>query len=111
MKTTFREEDNNFVMEFEGRLDTVASLKTAEEMEVLYNSKGHDIILDLSKLEYISSSGLRLFLNLVKETRPNGRLCRWCQRAYPPGICHDRLYENFRVQINRLHDKRRKRGT
>ena len=41
-------------------------------MEVLYNSKGHDIILDLSKLEYISSSGLRLFLNLVKETRPNG---------------------------------------
>ena len=72
MKTTFREEDNNFVMEFEGRLDTVASLKTAEEMKVLYNSKGHDIILDLSKLEYISSSGLRLFLNLVKETRPNG---------------------------------------
>ena len=51
---------------------TEYSFKTAEEMEVLYNSKGHDIILDLSKLEYISSSGLRLFLNLVKETRPNG---------------------------------------
>ena len=72
MKTTFREEDNNFVMEFEGRLDTVASLKTAEEMEVLYNSKGHDIILDLSKLEYISSSGLRLFLGLRKETVVKG---------------------------------------
>ena len=74
MKTTFREEDNNFVMEFEGRLDTVASLKTAEEMEVLYNSKGHDIILDLSKLEYISSAGLRVLLAAQKTMMKQGSM-------------------------------------
>ena len=57
MKTTFKEENNDFVMYFEGRLDTAA---------------GHDIILDCSQLEYISSSGLRIFLAILKNAKPKG---------------------------------------
>ena len=76
MKTTFSEEANNLVMAFEGRLDTAASAQTEKEMQVLYNCDGRDIVLDCDKLEYISSSGLRLFLGLLKVAKPKGsRVC------------------------------------
>lgn len=72
MKTTFEEKDGNYVMHFEGRLDTAASVQTEQEMKVLHNCEGHDIILDCEKLEYISSSGLRLFLALLKVAKSKG---------------------------------------
>jgi anti-sigma B factor antagonist len=72
MKTTFREENQNYVMTFEGRLDTLASLQVAKDMEVLYDCEDHDIILDCTALEYISSSGLRLFLDLLKKATVKG---------------------------------------
>lgn len=72
MKTTFKEEENNFVMYFEGRLDTAASAQVEEEMKPLYDCMGHDVFLDCTKLEYISSSGLRLFLGLLKAAKPKG---------------------------------------
>ena len=60
MKTTFKEENNQLVMAFFGRLDTAAAVQTEKEMQVLYNCDGRDIVLDCDKLEYISSSGLKL---------------------------------------------------
>ncbi|MBQ8657308.1 MAG: STAS domain-containing protein [Prevotella sp.] len=66
MKTTFREENGKFIATLEGRLDTAASEQTGKDLEPLYDCTGHDIIIDCSKLEYISSSGLRLLLNLRK---------------------------------------------
>ncbi len=66
MKTTFKEENNNFVMVFEGRLDTPSSAQVGRDMRVLYDCEGHDIILDCNALEYITSSGMRLFLELLK---------------------------------------------
>ena len=72
MKTTFEEKDGKYVMHFEGRLDTAASVQTEQEMKVLHNCEGHDIILDCAQLEYISSSGLRLFLALLKVAKAKG---------------------------------------
>ncbi len=72
MKTTFKEENNNFVMYFEGRLDTAAAPQVEQEMKPLHDCTGHDVILDCTQLEYISSSGLRLFLSLLKEAKPKG---------------------------------------
>ena len=46
MKTSFEEKDGKYVMHFEGRLDTAASVQTEQEMKVLHNCEGHDIILD-----------------------------------------------------------------
>ncbi|MBO4482888.1 MAG: STAS domain-containing protein [Prevotella sp.] len=72
MKTTFKEENNDFVMYFEGRLDTAAAPQVEQEIQPLYDCTGHDIILDCTRLEYISSSGLRLFLGLLKGAKPKG---------------------------------------
>ena len=72
MKTTFKEESGNYVMYLEGRLDTAAAPQVEQEMQVLYDCTGHDIILDCTNLEYISSSGLRIFLALLKAAKPKG---------------------------------------
>lgn len=59
-------------MEFEGRLDTAAAPQTEKDVEVLNDCMGHDIVLDCTKLEYISSSGLRIFLGILKNAKPKG---------------------------------------
>ena len=72
MKSTFKEENNQFVMYFEGRLDTAAAPQTERDVQPLNDCGGHDIILDCTKLEYISSSGLRIFLAILKNAKPKG---------------------------------------
>ena len=56
----------------EGRLDTAASPETEKAMQPLYDCENQDIVIDCAKLEYISSSGLRIFLSVLKNTKPKG---------------------------------------
>lgn len=67
MKTTIVENGNQWVASFSGRLDTAASVQTAEEVKPLLELSHKEIILDCTELEYISSSGLRIFLSIRKE--------------------------------------------
>lgn len=55
-----------------GRLDTAASAQFARDMQPLMDNAGKHIVLDCKDLEFISSSGLRLFLSLRKETIAKG---------------------------------------
>ena len=72
MKTTIKEENGASVAVFEGRLDTAAATQTEKDLQPLNDCEGHDIILDCTALEYISSSGLRLFLSVLKNAKPKG---------------------------------------
>jgi anti-sigma B factor antagonist len=56
----------------DGRLDTPAAIKAQQDMAPLMENADKEITLDCTKLEYISSSGLRLFLALRKETAAKG---------------------------------------
>lgn len=56
----------------EGRLDTASSQQFSIDMQPLLEGADKHIILDCSKLEFISSSGLRLFLTLRKATIAKG---------------------------------------
>lgn len=67
MKTTIVENGNQWVASFSGRLDTAASVQTAEDVKPLMQLSHKEIILDCTELEYISSSGLRIFLSIRKE--------------------------------------------
>lgn len=51
-----------------GRLDTAASQQFAADMQPLMDNADKHIILDCQNLEFVSSSGLRLFLSLRKAT-------------------------------------------
>lgn len=72
MKTTILEKDGELIAVFEGRLDTAAAAETEQALKPLYDCTGHNIVFDCNNLEYISSSGLRLFLSVLKNAKPKG---------------------------------------
>lgn len=72
MNTSIKEQNGEVLVLFSGRLDTAAAAQTEADLKPLYNSENKTIVLDLSQLEYISSSGLRIFLSLLKATKAKG---------------------------------------
>ena len=66
------EENNGLRATFEGRLDTPAAVKAQQEISPLLENADKTIILDCTNLDYISSSGLRLFLTVRKEASAKG---------------------------------------
>ena len=72
MKTEIVENGNQVIAKFSGRLDTPAAVQTAEDVKPLLAVENKEIILDCTALEYISSSGLRIFLSIRKEAATHG---------------------------------------
>lgn len=72
MVIEIKEHDGGLKAIFSGRLDTPAAVKAQQEIAPLIENADKQIILDCSALEYISSSGLRLFLTIRKETSAKG---------------------------------------
>lgn len=72
MTIQIKQNGNQLIAYFIGRLDTAASIETAEAVKPLLEATKVEIILDCSELEYISSSGLRIFLSIRKEAAANG---------------------------------------
>jgi len=56
----------------QGRLDTAAAPQFNNDIAPLLEQADKQIVLDCTALEFISSSGLRLFLNLRKATMAKG---------------------------------------
>ncbi len=72
MKTEITANGNQLIAKFSGRLDTAASVQTSEDVKPLLEAANAEIILDCTDLEYISSSGLRIFLGIRKEAAAHG---------------------------------------
>ena len=76
MKTTIETSEGKVLVTLEGKLDSIVSEEVGEQFEPLYDVENTEITLDCTKLEYIASSGLRLFLGLLKVAKPKGsRVC------------------------------------
>lgn len=56
----------------DGRLDTATAVQFAKDIEPLMEKAHMHVVLDCTNLQYISSSGLRLFLSLKKATMAKG---------------------------------------
>jgi anti-anti-sigma factor len=72
MTTTIQTSGNQIIAVFDGRLDTAAAISAAEAVKPLQEAENKEIILDCTKLEYISSSGLRIFLSIRKVAATHG---------------------------------------
>lgn len=72
MKTTIQENEKEIVAVLSGELDTVAAPEFETAMRPVLESKGRDIVIDCTELEYIASSGLRILLNILKNARATG---------------------------------------
>jgi anti-sigma B factor antagonist len=72
MTTEIKENGNQLIALFSGRLDTAAAVQTAEDVKPLLEAQNKEIILECEALDYISSSGLRIFLSIRKEAAAHG---------------------------------------
>ena len=73
MEATIRKDnDKKVTLILDGRLDTSVTTQTEQEVEPLYEFKDCEIVIDCSRLNYISSSGLRILLSIYKFTRRTG---------------------------------------
>ena len=83
MNINITEEGNTITAAFDGRLDTVAAQQIAETIEPLMQHADQNILLDCEKMPFISSSGLRIFLNIRKEVAAKGG------KMYLKNVCPD----------------------
>jgi anti-sigma B factor antagonist len=67
-----KEQTDKMYASVSGRLDTPAAVKAQQEIVPLLENAEKEITLDCAQLEYISSSGLRLFLTIRKEAAAKG---------------------------------------
>lgn len=72
MTITVQEIDGKLVATLCGELDTAAAPAAELALQPLLESGGKEIIIDCTQLEYIASSGLRLFLGILKQAREVG---------------------------------------
>jgi anti-anti-sigma factor len=72
MTTRIEEIDGKLVATLICELDTAAASETEKALQPLLDSKGKDIVIDCTELEYIASSGLRLLLGILKQAQEVG---------------------------------------
>lgn len=66
------EVEGRLVAALSGDLDNVASSQAEKGLAPVFERTDCDVVLDCTELNYISSSGLRILLNVFKHTRANG---------------------------------------
>lgn len=69
LNITINEQDGRLVAALNGDLDNVASSQAEKDLAPLFERVDCDIVFDCRELNYISSSGLRILLNVFKHTR------------------------------------------
>lgn len=73
MITKIEENDGIMTVYLEGRMDTSVSEAVEKEVKPVYETECMEIVIDCTQLEYIASSGLRLFLNMLLDTQQQGK--------------------------------------
>jgi anti-anti-sigma factor len=70
MEATIRKEDDHRItLILDGYLDTSVTQQTEKDVEPLFEFSNCEIVIDCSRLEYISSSGLRLLMAINQRCR------------------------------------------
>lgn len=72
MNITISEQEGKLVVALVGDLDNAASSQAERSLAPVFERKDCDVIIDCKELNYISSSGLRIILNIYKHMRSNG---------------------------------------
>ena len=72
MNITIETSEGKALVRLDGILDSYIAEEMGDKFESLHDLEDTEITLDCTKLEYIASSGLRLFLLLLRNTKPNG---------------------------------------
>lgn len=69
MKIAHQEKEGIICFQIEGRLDANSAPEAETQVKGALSQGGQRLLFDLSKMDYISSAGLRVILMAVKELR------------------------------------------
>ena len=72
MDITINQVEDRLVAALVGDLDNAASTQAKRGLEPVFERTDCDVVIDCTELNYISSSGLRIILDVFKHTRSNG---------------------------------------
>lgn len=72
METLIEKQQDATIVRFIGRMDTPSAQEAAKKLDILQEAASGTVVLDCKDLEYISSSGLRIFLTLRKAAAAKG---------------------------------------
>jgi len=78
MEITTRDVNEVKVVQIEGELDTGSSPDAQNQLDQLRGQGVKKILLDLTKLDFISSAGLRVLLATAQELKEDGGDLRVC---------------------------------
>lgn len=79
MKIETRDQNDIKVIYLEGEMDTITSPEVLNELDTLRNSGVKKMLLNLEKLDFISSAGLRVLLATTQQLKTAGGDLRVCQ--------------------------------
>ncbi len=68
MKINIQRNGDEVVVALNGELDTVTTAQMGEELNRIIEIASNQLIIDCKDLEYISSSGLRFFMQLKRHS-------------------------------------------
>ena len=72
MKIDLKKEDKKLTIKLDGKLDTNTSPELDSKMSELEGME--EVIIDMKKLDYISSAGLRVLLSMQKVMNKQGKM-------------------------------------
>ena len=72
MEVKILEQNDEKVVVIEGRVDTVTVSELEMKVSPIWSTPGITLVFDCEKLEYLSSSGLRIILSAHKQVTSKG---------------------------------------
>jgi anti-anti-sigma factor len=76
MQVNIQPNGQEMTVQLIGDLDTIATTEQADELQQVLNIADKALEIDCEELEYISSAGLRFFMQLKRESEAKGGAIR-----------------------------------
>lgn len=67
LEIDLEEIENRIILRLFGRIDAATSSILEKKLQLLFEEKHYDLLLDFSDVDYLSSAGLRLLLSATKK--------------------------------------------
>ncbi len=72
MQVNIQPNGQEITVQLIGELDTMATTEQADELQQVLNIADKALVIDCSEMEYISSAGLRFFMQLKRDSEAKG---------------------------------------
>lgn len=72
MQLNIHLEGQETIVKIIGELDTLATTEQADELQKVFAVADKALVIDCGEMEYISSAGLRFFMQLKRESEAKG---------------------------------------